>query len=218
MRKSRHQKTSGQGLDSLVDIVSNTVGILIILAVFMALVAQMDLPGSGSTEEPEVPTERPAQRILVPWAHATTKNAVFFYLNRNRVHALDLPAFYEELVGRSAALRNVPLRVDLPGLETRFFPVTNHVYCLEFRPEAGYGESAIEMNAPGSAWQKARSRHSPERFFYFFWVTGDSFEMFRELRNTLWDQDVEVGWKPVHEEAPLEICNGFDGSSAFQPQ
>ena len=51
MRKSRHQKTSGQGLDSLVDIVSNTVGILIILAVFMALVAQMDLPGSGSHEE-----------------------------------------------------------------------------------------------------------------------------------------------------------------------
>lgn len=217
MRKSRHKRNIVLGLDSLVDIVSNTVGILLILAVFMALLAQIDLPGEDAREvQPQL--ERPVQRLLIPWAHATHKNAAFFHLKGNRVQVIDLAAFYEKLAERERLPGDIPLLIEQPGLETRFYPVTNYVYCLEFRPTGETGETLLEMRKPGSDWQQARSRHSAERFFYFFWVAGDSFEMFREIRESLWEQNVEVGWKPVRDKQPLEICNGFDDSRSFQPQ
>ena len=217
MRKSRHARSSGIGLDSLVDIVTNTVGILIILAVFMALFSRLTLSG-GEPSRPEVPLEDPPERILVPWSHSSNKTAVFAYARGNRLRVLELRAFYAELAGRKPEPGGAPIRVDLPGLETRFYPVTNLVYCLEFRPKPGYGETLPQLRQAGSAWQAALGAYPPEKFYYFFWVAGDSFEMFRTVRQELWARQIEVGWKPVQADAPLEICNGFDGSTAFQPQ
>lgn len=218
MRKSRHGRTRSLSLDSLVDIVSNTVGILIILAVFMALFAQMVIPEvrERARERPEGP--QPPEKLLIPWSHATNRNAVFFYVHRDRVHHLDLTAFYQRLAAEAPQADSVPITLELPGMTARYYPVTNHVFCLEFRPEAGHGEPWPEARSGPSAWRQARRAYPREKFYYFFWVTGDSFDVFRSIRDTLWEEQVEVGWKPVRPDAPLEICNGFDGSRAFQPQ
>lgn len=217
MRKQRHARTSVIGMDSLVDIVSNTVGILVILAVFMALMSRLTLR-SAETAIPTVPLEEPPQRILVPWSHATNKTAVFAYAERNRLHVLDLRELYARLAEESPRLGNRPIDLNLPGMAAKFYPVTNLVYCLEFFPKQGYGETPAQMKAAGSQWQAALADYPPEKFYYFFWVAGDSFELFRTLRDELWNRQVEVGWKPVRAGQSLEICNGFDGSTAFQPQ
>jgi hypothetical protein len=218
MRRNRHARTPGIGLDSLVDIVSNTVGILIILAVFVALFSRLSLTGSGARPERAVPLEEPLERLLVPWSHATNKTAVFAHAQGNRLRVLDLREFYARLANRGAKPGSGPLTIDLPGLETRFYPVTNLVYCLEFRPEPEYGETLRQLRRADSAWQATLAGYPGEKFYYFFWVAGDSFELFRAVRQELWERQIEVGWKPVPSGAPLEICNGFDGSTAFQPQ
>jgi hypothetical protein len=217
MHKPRHARSAVIGMDSLVDIVSNTVGILIILAVFMALLSRISLPNAGSARQ-QVPLEQPPERILVPWSHATNKTAVFGYLQGNRLHMLDLREFYARLAGQKPKPGNQPIALDLPGMQAKFYPVTNLVYCLEFFPERGYGETLPQMRGAGARWQTALQAYPPERFYYFFWVAGDSFELFRTVRDELWKRQVEVGWKPVRADASLEICNGFDGSTAFQPQ
>jgi hypothetical protein len=216
-RSRRAARTAVIGLDSLVDIVSNTVGILIILAVFMALVTRLELPQAASRPR-AVPLEPPPKRILVPWSHATTKSALFGQVSGNRVQVFDLREFYSRLAERQLGPGDLPAEVRQPGLETRFYPVTNYVYCLEFRPEPGQGETAAEWVRPGSAWNRVLGQYPPEKFFYFFWVAGDSFETFRDLRRELWSRQIEVGWKPAPRGRSLEVCNGFDGSTAFQPQ
>lgn len=217
MRKTSHAKTSLIGLDSLVDIVSNTVGILIILAVFMALFSRLTLK-NAERAEPVTPLTEPVRRILVPWSHATNKTPVFAYAEGERLRVIDLRAFYAQLSQRQPASGRDPIQIELPGMDTKFYPVTNLVYCLEFLPKPGFGETLALSRAANSQWRTALAAYPAEKYYYFFWVSGDSFELFRTVRQELWDQKIEVGWKPVLAGAPLEICNGFDGSTAFQPQ
>lgn len=205
-------------MDSLVDIVSNNVGILIILAAFMAMIALLNpmQPDEADTQAP--PRETPPPRLQVPWSHATNKSQLYFAMRENRIHFLDMRPFYEELAERSPTSEPEPVTMEHRGLKVRFFPVTNQVYCLEFTPSAGHGENWVEASRPGAEWQQVLQRYPPEQFVYFFWVGGDSFGLFREVRQSLWDGQYEVGWKPILPDAPLEVCNGFEGSTAFQPQ
>ena len=155
---------------------------------------------------------------MVPWSHPSNKNPVFFAIRRNRSVHLDMAHFFRELANRSRGSRPEMLTVKQKGMNIRFFPVTNQVYCLEFRPHKNAGESWHRAGRAGSAWKKAAARYPSEKFYYFFWVSGDSFELFRDLRKGLWERQVEVGWKPTGPDEALELCNGFEGSTGFQPQ
>jgi hypothetical protein len=218
MAKRRlRQSATPLNLDSLVDIVSNNVGILVILAAFMAMFALVN--PRGSTGDPASPhVEPPPKRLRVPWSHPTTKNSVYVILRHNRLLPVDLRTFFERLAALPSPDRMRPLEVELPRLLVKFFPVTNEIYCLEFEPDAESGETWLQAQQPQSAWQAMRAAYPAERYVYFFWVEGDSFELFRELRGHLWDEQVEVGWKPVEAEQPLAVCNGFEDAGAFQPQ
>jgi len=204
-------------LDSLVDIVSNNVGILIILAAFMALFALIR-PLTPQEREQATATDPPPERLEVPWSHATNKEQIYFTIRDGRLLHLDLRPFYRELAKLPSDRGLKPVTISRSGLDIRFFPVTNQIYCLEFQPESGAGETWTAARQGGSSWAAARARYAARDFVYFFWVTGDSFELFRTVRDRLREQDVEVGWKPVQPDAPLELCNGFQGSSAFRPQ
>ena len=203
-------------LDSLVDIVSNNVGILIILAAFMALLVLVD-PASNPPNDPAA-TEQPAKKLLVPWSHVTNKQTLYFALRRKRLYTMDLRPFFQELLTRRPTQDRKPVTFNLPQAAVRYFPVTNQVYCLEFTLTEGGGESWLAAQGGESAWSSALRRHGPEQFTPFFWVSGDSFELFRELRQNLWEDQYEVGWRPVADESPLEVCTGFENSRSFQPQ
>ena len=214
----RRDRAGGQplSLDSLVDIVSNNVGILVILAAFMALFALINPNTQAPSRSGQV--ERAPRKILVPWSHPTNKHHLFLGVLHNRIQLFDLRQFFVELAQRGDSGPPKPLTLDQPGLQIRFYPVTNQVYCLEFRPGDGQGEGWMEAQRPGSAWQQVLRTYPPERYVYFFWVSGDSFELFRQLRKSMWDHQYEVGWKPAGKDQPMEVCNGFEGSTTFEPQ
>lgn len=216
VRRTRKSIGHGLSLDSLVDIVSNNVGILIILAAFMALLAFIN-PSRLDESVPEL-SSQPTKRLLVPWSHPTNKNTIFFSLRGNRVQFIDLRRFYLALAARQPNADEAPVVVRQSKLEVRFYPVTNQVYCMEMLPGTGAGETWYEAQQPRAEWQEVLRRYPAEQYTYFFWVAGDSFELFRDIRATLWEADYEVGWKPALRDAPLELCNGFEGSTAFQPQ
>ena len=217
MRKFEKTRVLPQNLDSLVDIVSNNLGILIILAAFMAL---FGLVNPMDTQESQKLTAKvvPPKRLLVPWSHATHKNTVLFAIRGNRIVHLDMARFFRELAKQPKQERPTHVTIQQEAVKIRFFPVTNQVYCMEFTAEKRAGESWHEAGRLGSAWRGVKRRYPPENFYYFFWVSGDSFELFRDVRKQLWEQQYEVGWKPATPAETLEICNGFEGSTGFQPQ
>ncbi len=89
-------------LDSLVDIVSNSVGILIILAVFMALLSFMEY---NPQTTPETRVVEQTEKILIPWAHYSQKAALLFLVRENRVLRLDRGDIIVKLKNNSKGLR-----------------------------------------------------------------------------------------------------------------
>ena len=69
-RKLLHDGGVTLNLDSLVDIVSNSVGILIILAVFMALISFMEFTPQTT---PDTRVNEETDKILIPWGHYSQK-------------------------------------------------------------------------------------------------------------------------------------------------
>ena len=204
-------------LDSLVDIVSNNVGILIILAAFMALLALLN-PNLSTVDQSRSDNPRPMPRLRVPWSHPTIKAPIYFSLRDNRILHLDMREFYAALPSRKPGTQAREETFNFKEMDLRFFPVTNQIYCLEISPHEGAGESWTQAIKMDSQWEQALRLYPPERFTFFFWVGGESFALFREIRDALWDQQMEVGWKPALADAPLEVCNGFDNATGFQPQ
>lgn len=204
-------------LDSLVDIVSNMVGILVILAAFMALITLLNPVNKSKTADPRTLRKIP-EKILVPWSHPTNKNNLFLALKENRVQVFDLRGFYLELAKKKIGMMRGPITIKQEDQTIRFFPVTNQVYCLEIRAAEKSGESWLAAQRPDSKWKRTLKEFPPEKFVLFFWVGTESFGLFRQIRKTLWEQNYEVGWKPADKKDPIEICNGFEGSTTFQPQ
>ena len=217
MRRTGKTRWEGLSLDSLVDIVSNNVGILVILAAFMAMFSLAD-PNLNSESKVGLLREKQPRKLLVPWSHPTTKQHLFLAMRDNRLQLIDLRPFYHELRTRKPDTRPEPVSFDMKGFRIRFFPVTNQIYCLEFNTKSGFGENWLQAQRPDSAWRKMLQEFPRERYTLFFWVSGESFDLFRQVRQTLWELNYEVGWKPARKDAPLEICNGFEGSSTFRPQ
>ncbi len=217
MREKRRTRSLPKNLDSLVDIVSNNLGILIILAAFMALFGLVN-PLNVTEQESRKAQVLPPPKLLVPWSHASNKNPVLFVMRGNRILHLDMAKFFKQLAEQPEQSRPRPVTLQQKQLKIRFFPVTNQVYCLEFTPDRNAGETWHTARRGASAWQRVAKRYRPESFYYFFWVSGDSFELFRDVRKQLWTDQYEVGWKPVTKDEPLEICSGFEGSTGFQPQ
>ncbi len=209
-------------LDSLFDSVSNNVGVLVILAAFAALLAVWQpfrpLPPPEAAAPDRAGAAKETRTLKVPWSRAASKNPVFATLAGGRVMLLNLAPVYEELLKRPTPRRPQPIDVRRRNVSIRFYPVTNEVYCFQFRLDEGAGEPVSEANRAGSAWTRERGRFDGERYFYFFWVAGDSFEQFRALRERLRNEGLEVGWKPVRPGAPLELCQGVDGGSSLVPQ
>ena len=217
MKSRRSSSLAIRNMDSLVDIVSNIVGILVILAAFMALfglISPSRLDESESAKKESVPPEK----LMVPWSHATNKQAVLFQIRGNRILHFDMRAFFQELSTRSGKGKPRAETIRLNRFEVQFFPVTNQVYCMVLAGNPDAGETFLQTNSGNSDWKRVQGLYPPAKFYYFFWVTGDSFELFRRIRSDLWSRQYEVGWKPVAGKSSLEICNGFEGSTGFQPQ
>lgn len=236
--RSHSRAQHSTGMDSLVDIVSNAVGILVILAVFMALAVstsslQSSLPQNTLTPEttqppqatqnphagqaPEAPPES-LRRLEVPWSHQSGRRTLFFYLHQGRVQHMDLRPFFRELARSSPQGALTPQNYRLEGLQLRYFPVSHTLYCLELHPERSGGELWARAQGVDSAWKRTLSEYDPRTYTPFFWVVPDSFALFHQVRAQLHEQGYELGWKPTRAKVPLEYCSGFGASSTFQSQ
>ena len=203
-------------LDSLVDIVSNSVGILIILAVFMALLSFMEY---NPQTTPETRVVEQTEKILIPWAHYSQKAALLFLVRENRVLRLDRGGYYRKIKKQlQGASPEIPKRINFESHSVEIEMLGGNSHCLFFEPRPGAGLWWHQLSGVKGPLESLLSSLHPEENYFFFWVDSDSFELFRDLREVLWKRDFEVGWKPVETATPLRYCSGYSQSRSFRPQ
>ncbi|MBC8257794.1 MAG: hypothetical protein H8E38_02160 [SAR324 cluster bacterium] len=202
-------------LDSLVDIVSNNVGILVVLAVFMAIFSLMD------KRENEPTIEQPSENIKklkIPWSHASQKNSLLLLLQREKILFLDRSLVYQSLKKYLSGRNPLPEQISLDEFSVKLTAGGGHSHCLDFLPKPGVGQWWYQASKRDGLIQNLTQKNPREENHFFFWVDSDSFELFREIRRSLWKEGFEVGWKPVREGTPLRYCSGDDQRLLFQPQ
>ena len=218
MRKKRGYLGDLPGLlnlDSLVDIVSNNVGILVILAVFMAMFSLLEK--SEQVPEKEQPFEN-IEKIKIPWSHASQKNNLLFLLRDDRILYLDRALVYQNLKKHLSGKEALPKQISLNQYSIKLTTGSGHAHCLEFLASPGAGQWWHQLSQHDGLLQSLMKKYPPEENYFFFWVDPKSFELFREIRESLWGQHFEVGWKPVRRESTLRYCSGNEQTRSFQPQ
>ena len=216
--RHRRNPSVGTPAGSLSDILPSILGVFALIVACLALLsfARAAVPVDARVASPA--REVNSFPLRVRWPKPSTKNSVLASLQAGRVMLLDVDPLYRQLLKAPYPRRPRPIDVNQPGLSVRFYPLTNEAYCLRFRIQEDAGETLEVATRQGSAWQRARLRFPKDRFSLFFWVTPDSFESFRVLRDSLQRDGVDVDWKPVEADGPVEVCQGVEGFRGMEPQ
>jgi hypothetical protein len=204
MRRRRGNDEILFSLDSFLDIVTNVVGVLVLVAMVTVVSAGKISVPSGATAATAVkPT---ATRLLFECSH----DEVFFVDedgNGRRVleeasRATERPTrngLAELLEAKDVGDATHRVHVDTTE------PTISWVYTL--RPDA-HGEHAADLEREGSDF---RRRLEGGGFAYFV-VHDDSFEVFRKARDLARARGIAVGWHPVEGHASLRLsANGSMG-------
>lgn len=189
-------------LDSLTDIVSNSVGILIIFAVINLI------HDNNKTYQLEIPIE-----------HRTELRPSFFIIKNDSILALDTDILFANatLQATSGAATNERI------FALDYFEVLGKIDIAKgmsfYARETANWPTFKELGQRNSKLTKELNELDPSKQFAFFFVydsgddedSGSGFEAFREAREYLKSRRIKTGWQPVNDDTPAHICNSQYG-------
>ena len=228
MKKRRQYLTlsnQSQNLDSFLDIMTNTVGVLVFICLFVYLVAA-----------------QATKTIRTPIVSQSDKTPRFFEVRNGRVYHLDTKKINEQLENLVSSLPDCYLP-DVPDyihpelysyylnrIESYQTCDRKHIDSLEdFQAENKYyqvklvgdtllyepksyveGESPTQITQDKSEFNTILDNFDPETEFLAFIVKADSYEAFRTTREVAWKQGFDVGWEPqtVDTEVAFNLLGG----------
>jgi len=186
-------------VDSLTDIVSNSVGILIIFAVINLI------HDNNKTYELEIPIEHETE--LRP-AYIISKDDRLLVLNTEQVFNNAA-----QQVSQGAATGKRIFDLGYHGLFAQIDEedgIVFHARATEDWPKF------TELEKSGSELQKQLNQIDPKQYFAYFFVydetalgsiAGSGFESFRVARKYLQARRIKSGWQPVNTDTPPSICD-----------
>ena len=218
-RARRRNTNVSQNLDSFLDILTNTVGVLMFISLFVTLIA------TGSSPKTRV-------TIQTPLSSPTDKESLWFEIEDNKVRHLNLRQVRKQELELSENLPNCnqPNNSDtdyisrqnayqscllsILGRQSNFRASTKNYrvrtvdggVSLQFDPaSADVGENPSQLTAANSDFRQVLAQSDPKKDYLVFIVRPDSFEAFRNARKQAWDAGYEVGWEPLDPELPIKI-------------
>ncbi|PID33757.1 MAG: hypothetical protein CR955_01180 [Thiotrichales bacterium] len=186
-------------LDSLTDIVSNSVGILIIFAVINLI------HDNNKTFQLEIPLE-----------HDTQLSPLFFIAKDDRILALDTDTVFSNatLQAMSGSAGNKRLfSLDFHGLLGK---IDEDKGILFYARDTQDWPKFNQLQQRHSTLRNIMNNIDGQKQFAYFFVydsnedgniSGSGFEAFREAREFLKSRNVKSGWQPVNTEVPANICD-----------
>lgn len=186
-------------VDSLTDIVSNSVGILIIFAVINLI------HDNNKTYELEIPIE-----------HETELRPAYIISKDDRLLLLDTEQVFSKAAQQASNGAAVGKRIFELGYGGLFAQVDEtkgvsfHARVTDDWPKF------TELSKNGSELQKQLNKIDPQQYFAYFFVydetnlgstAGSGYESFRVARQYLKSRRIKSGWQPVNTEFPPSICD-----------
>ena len=228
MRKRSRRKNAipSQNLDSFLDILTNTVGVLMFISLFVTLIA---------VEADSI--------IETPLASETKKTPRFFEIRDNKLTYVDdekVGNEIEKLIGNLPFCNKPDFSVEdnLQGSQEYIRRMDNYRSCVQsrsgrlvnFKTQTDYynvtminaatfsllyepiltkeGEDKDQIELQNSVFNEVLAKLNPNKDYLAFIVRPNSFSTFRAARKQAWAQGFEVGWEPHKTELPITFGSG----------
>jgi len=178
-------------LSVLVDVLSNAAGMMMLMACF-ALVLRQQSPGAMAAR-----TEL-AKPISFPLAYIPDKRSVTLALKHGKLYRLpeaEMLQAMTERAGQGTPVHYLDLTKD--GVSTQIVvtpTATGFRFLFTMQPEGGV--PLTDAAQVKKLLQEMIKRFPPEHFFLVVHTWPDSVQHFREIREYLHEQEMEVGWMP----------------------
>jgi hypothetical protein len=188
VRRPARPRPQAQNLDSFLDIMTNTVGVLVFVLLFVTLAA------ADAT-------------ILVrtPLRASTDKEPVFFEVVDGRVIHIETDVGDAKVQAYMKSLPRINWynyawvldRIDAFSTSTGNYAVDfSGGLGVRYRAREGAGESAKVVKDSASAYQRVLKAMDPEKEYLAFIVRPDGLEAFRAARKVAARRGLESGWEP----------------------
>jgi len=180
----------------------------------------------------KLPTLNKTLRYHTPVSKPVHTDELMFECRRGRVTYIDLPAFMAEIqrnlqdMGQQlrsqwqvSAVAGPVGAFRLHYMVERQRDLLNSVIGGSFPTGSGYsygvsewvvepvkeirGEPLPNALAPGSEFRRIIEAGVPQQTVVTFWVYADSFAIFRELRDFLYERGLEVAGRPMPDDAAI---------------
>jgi hypothetical protein len=219
-RSRRRTQPVNGNLDSFLDTLTNTVGALIFITLFVSLIAANSRPKTKIT-------------IQTPLFSTSKKEALWFEIKNNKISHLNLRQVREKELELTESLPNCikPNAFNSPdyltgqndyqscllsvvGRQSNFRVNTKNYnvktvdngVSLLFEPVVGnIGETTKQVRSTDSEFQQVLSQFNTNKDYVLFIVRPNSFEAFRAARKQAWAAGYEVGWEPHPDNLPIKI-------------
>ena len=225
-RARRKNTVPSQNLDSFLDILTNTVGVLMFISLFVTLIA---------VEADSI--------IQTPLASETKKTPRFFEIRDNKLTYIDdekVGEEIEQLIGNLPSCNQPDFSIDDngPGSQEYIRRMADYRSCVQsrsgrlvnFKTTTDYynvkminaatfsllyepiptqeGEDKDQIELDNSVFNEVLAKLNPNEDYLAFIVRPDGFSAFRTARKLAWAQGFEVGWEPHKEELPITFGSG----------
>lgn len=215
MKRRRAEQFEQPSLVPLADMVTNTVGIMLFILIFVSLSA------GGVVISRHLPRER-----------STNAQPVWLFCSGGHIAPFDPPTLDEQMeqpIGKPtfSNLRDWARAFSAQRMETSELMVTGDAKAIDLdnggvrlakyllvrhKPSAGDDEAAIRN--PVSAFQKLLAAKSKTADFFFLFVEPDSIALFRTARDQIAAAGFHVGWSPLGTGEPARISLSGSGREA----
>lgn len=214
MSKRRREDDGALSLDSFLDIVTNVVGALILIAVVTVIGAgDISVSTGASALVPTVPT---AERLVFHCAD----NQIFFVdekANAERIRT-SLAERFDDATPLPDWIIAHLLETDVGDPSYRVQAETTDVGGVTwvYHRRAGVrGDTEAQFDVGTSDFEAKLDEIVGDTYVYFV-VHADSFEIFRRARDLLRERGVPMGWHPVEGYSPLRIGASGDLGKRIQ--
>ena len=216
MKRVRRNIRDVINLDSLTDIVANSIGVILFILLFAVLSSHSTyfnfyIPSAVNPEE---------GGAYVPITQETIKSRTNFLCSGKSLIPMDFSAFYQKL---SAEIPKVTFD-NFPGVVSMLNGRRAETEFLDARIAAALSEEMIsgqktrsykelkmiisrKQNAPGltseqldldqNLFYQTLDQLNPDTNWICFYVESDSLEIFRKVRKISWSRGFDVGWEPA---------------------
>ncbi len=181
-------------LTVLVDIISNAAGMMILFTC-LALLIRFRAPGMSRRDADSDETAKP---INFPLAYIPRKNSLNLALKNGQLYRLPSKELLEQVIKKSAKGRPVTwLELKKNGVRGRL-ELTETALGFQFKFDI-LNAGGTPVNSPAKLKTELDDlvkEYPPSDFFVMIYVWPKDFEAFRQIREYLHEQKMEVGWHP----------------------